>query len=155
MQDKSNTETYRVVPKSSFIMVAGDIPPSRGPSGLLVIYQAGVDEIVQKGVVVAVGPDVKTTKVGDRVMFLYNTAVMLEKNSRDILHLSGPVKYLMKEIDVLSEAVPAPGNSDANGTNDICVCLKPDEVKKKRDTALDERTRERVVVPGRVVGKGF
>lgn len=158
-----NTQVFRVLPKRDFVMVAQDAPPSMSASGMLAIY-ADTDEDLQKGTVVAIGADVKNLNVGDRVYFQNDKAMCapIEWKSRGVIRNGGPLKFLMREVNVLAALEFMSDDADYEGTNDICIGLKPDEVKKRRDVAVEKFEKgvqsrgeqTRVIVPGRVVGQG-
>ena len=162
---KENTEVFEVQPTTAFIIVAQDSPPSKSGSGKLVIYSGAVDEPLQKGTVVAKGPDCKVLEVGDRVLFqndVQGLATPIEFKSRELIGVRGPIKFIMKEINVLAKLnFDVPAGADPDGVNNICIGLKPDEVKKRRDADVEKMDKEREqnrpdrrVIPGRVVGAG-
>ena len=134
--NRKNVEEYVVFPKGDFVVVVGELAPSKSATGVLVLHAKGVDEPLSKGTVVATGPDTQKVKVGERVLFQWNLAAPMELFSRDVIHNEGPLKYLMKEVDILASLEPNTKKLDPTATNAALQGLKGDEAKVVRDEKM-------------------
>lgn len=69
-----------IQPTRDLVLIKADEPPEKTTSGLFVVENWKT--LPLEGKVIAIGPDVKETKPGDRVMFMRYATVILEDSER-------------------------------------------------------------------------
>jgi hypothetical protein len=129
----ANVQAYSIKPQGKFVMVVAEMAPIKSASGNIeIMHVKGVDEVLRRGLVVAVGPEVKDIKKGQRVLFLFNTGIEPEQFYRSMYRSGIAPKYLLKEehvVAVIKDELVEAGKDDSETT---VRCLKPEIMNAER-----------------------
>lgn len=150
-ETKKNVEAFSVKPTGPYLLLVAETKPAKSASGVI-YHAADVDEVLRRGRVIEVGPDVKRVKKGDRILYLYNGAIEVEQFYRQTYSENTPAKYMLEEkhiIGVIKEAAV-----DSKDENVVC-CLKPEEMTELRlNSIAAEQRAHSMQQPGRILRPG-
>jgi co-chaperonin GroES (HSP10) len=162
----ANVEAYKIKPLGKQIMVVADLPPIKSKEGLIDLpADPTVEDYFRKGTVVAIGPDVKKVKIGQKIIYPFNDVYELERYYRRTYSSSVISKWIVMEDNVI--AVMEPAVIGEPKADDVIHTLKAAdlvEIRKRHYENLEAMARakmsgrnpqnNRIITPDQLLGGG-
>jgi hypothetical protein len=134
----ANVEAYQVKPTGTLLLVEAELAPAKSATGKLeVAHVKTADEVARKGLVVAVGRDVKHIKAGMKVLYLFNGFMEIESFYRKTYGAENP-RGIIEEKNIIATCKPAELTVNAK---DVVRCLKADAMAAERKKAMLEQDK--------------
>jgi hypothetical protein len=153
----SNVIAYTVKPTGNLMVVIPDLAPLMSEHGVLELppqAAATVDEYMRKGTVVAVGPDCKISKSGDRIIYAFDSAIEIEKHHRRSRSYAKKLtKVFVKEDAILAFIEPCDLKPLIAG-DAVVHCLKPEEQNAIRAvfvSQVEEAMKKKPLGPSKII----
>jgi hypothetical protein len=144
-EQRKNTEKYMVEPLGVLCMIVADLLSAKDASGELYIPHVNkVDDVMDKGTVVAAGKDVKAVKVGDRVQYLFNSFFEIDQFYREHFNQDGARRGIVKEGDITMKIRPL--KKDEKPESDAWAegLLPADHLRAREETLRRQEARAKL-----------
>ena len=150
-ETKANVEAFKIRPLGDNILVVAELPPVKSKDGMIDLpADPTVEDFFRKGIAVAVGPDVKRVKVGQKIVYPFNDVYEMERYYRRTWGTSAISKWIVRESAVV--AIMEPAVMEEPKVDDVIHTLKASDlqsIRAKHYENLESMARSKMG------GKGF
>lgn len=161
-EKRAAVEAWQVRPLGTEVVIVADLPPIKSKEGIIDLpADPTIEDYYRKGTVVAVGPDVKRVKVGDKAVYPFSSCFELERYYRRTYASEVISKWLVKEGDI--EAIYRPAVLTDMARDNVVHCLRAADLQEIREAHYGKleglananiaKNRSPLLIPGAGGGK--